>query len=165
MKPPAKAMLATKNVQERFDLEEEEIEEIEVVEDSTGVMRTDYKGEADIQTFDDLIGLGDDGGDTVTAESSKHGSSQGPDLLDEMLGISTPVETPSPSQSKPDDFGMDAFGDDSNDSSSQFQYCRVPEKQLVEDTEASKAGNTGLNLRGSFQRKNEKLMLELNFKN
>jgi len=44
-------------------------------------------------------------------------------------------------------------------------FCRVPDKILVNEDDESKDGNTGLELRGSFQRVNEQLILELQFKN
>ena len=91
MKPPAKTIIATRDkVSERFDIEgDEDVEVVEVdVEDSAEVKRNEYKSEANVETFNDLIGLGDDDGDKGDAgEESKRTGVSEPDLLDEMLGI------------------------------------------------------------------------------
>lgn len=109
MKPPGKSIIAKEKVKERFDLEEdEEVEEIEVVEDSTGVKRTDYKGEAEVQTFDDLIGLGGDE-DTTQVEEAKDDNGLSSDLLDEMLGISPPTK-PEKADDINDNFELDILG-------------------------------------------------------
>lgn len=111
MKPPAKTIIATRDkVSERFDIEgDEDVEVVEVdVEDSAGVKRNEYKSEANVETFNDLIGLGDDDGDKGDAgEESKRTGVSEPDLLDEMLGIS-PTSKPTMSNTN-DDFSLDVI--------------------------------------------------------
>lgn len=111
MKPPSKDLITKEplHIAERFDLEEEEeIEEV-VVEDSTGVKRTEYKGETTVQTFDDLIGLGDD--EPQQTEDTKQNTQSESDLFDEMLGIS-PTHARDSKSSNNDDFVLDLMGTD-----------------------------------------------------
>lgn len=158
-KPPSKAKIVKEKVQERFDLEEVEEVEVEVVEDSTGVKRTEYKGETDVQTFNDLIGLGDD-------EEAKKPVQSESDLFDEMLGLSPTTPPQSKVKTDNDDFTLDLLGDDIVPKAPPKSLtCRVPEKTLIKETDTSKNDNSGLELRGSFQRVNDKLVLELTFKN
>ena len=130
MKPPAKTIIATRDkVSERFDIEgDEDVEVVEVdVEDSAGVKRNEYKSEANVETFNDLIGLGDDDGDKGDAgEESKRTGVSEPDLLDEMLGIS-PTSKPTMSNTN-DDFSLDVIDSPSKTVSSVSDWCRVPDK-------------------------------------
>lgn len=167
MKPPAKTIIAVKDkVAERFDIEGDgDIEEVEIdVEDSAGVKRTEYKGEANVETFNDLIGLGDDDGDkTGTTEESK--TTNEPDLLDEMLGMSPKARPAPPSQD--DDFTLDVLGDKpESPKAGAAECCRVPDKTLLSTSDAAlKTGKSGLEVIGSFQRTKGNLVLELAFQN
>lgn len=167
MKAPSKAKIVKEKVQERFDLEEVEEVEVEVVEDSTGVKRTEYKGETEVQTFNDLIGLGDDEDAGATEESKRPAQSES-DLFDEMLGLSPTTPPQSKVKTDNDDFSLDLLGDDiapQAQTQAKSLTCRVPEKTLIKETDTSNSDNSGLELRGSFQRVNDKLVLELVFKN
>ena len=159
IKPPGNTVISKEGAKERFDLEDhEEVEEI--VEDSTGVKREDYKGESEVQTFDDLIGLGDDP-EPVSTPAKKTETSES-DFIDDILGLGpSKVETP-PVQKAVDD-GLDFLGKSSEIQDS--QYCRIPEKTLVSKEDVSKDDNSGIEVKGSFQRINDKLLLEFNIRN
>ena len=124
MKPPARTIIATRDkISERFDIEgDDEVEVVEVdVEDSAGVKRNEYKGEAKVETFNDLIGLGeDDGNKEDTIEESKQSKASEPDLLDEMLGIS-----PTSKQSKPTTDDNFLFNKSSVFSANYFWYFLI----------------------------------------
>ena len=168
MKPPAKTIIATRDkISERFDIEgDEEVEVVEVdVEDSAGVKRNEYKGEANVETFNDLIGLGeDDGNKEDTIEESKQSKASEPDLLDEMLGISSTSK-----QSKPsidDDFSIDVLDSPPKSVSTDSDLWRIPEKKLISDSDAAlKTGKTGIEVIGSLQRTRGNLILELTIRN
>lgn len=123
IKPPGKTIISKESAKERFDLEDDdeiEVEHVvEEVEDSTGVKRTEYKGEATIEAFDDLIGLGDDYNES-TEESKKGTELSESDLIDQMLGLGSP-EAKNDSHSTPtDDFTLDVLGTDTPTHSSQY---------------------------------------------
>jgi vesicle coat complex subunit len=163
MKPPGKSIIAREKVKERFDLEDdEEIEEVEVVEDSTGMKRTEYKGEAEVQTFDDLIGLGGEE-DITQVEELKDDNGLGSDLLDEMLGISPPTK-PEKAEDFGDNFELDILGW-IKEGDNALQYWRIPEKLWLEESDTSKEGKSGLEVSASFQRMKGKLVLEMNLTN
>jgi AP-1 complex subunit beta-1 len=115
IKPPGKTIISKDSVKERFDMEDDDENEIErvteEVEDSTGVKRAEYKGEAVIEAFDDLIGLGDDFNDT-TEESKKGNVMSESDLIDQMLGLGSPDTKPEPQSIPTDDFMLDVLGTD-----------------------------------------------------
>ena len=87
MRLPQRIVTAVEHDNERFDLETaEEVEEVVEVEDSTGMKRSEYKGEAPVETYmHDLIGLEDDNQKAPTEEKKEGG---GIDLIDQVLGIS-----------------------------------------------------------------------------
>lgn len=166
MRPPQRAIADAAREKERFDLETaDEVEEVEEIEDSTGVKRSQYKGEADVDTYmHDLIGLDDADPTGVATEEAKSSSSGGLDLLDEVLGLSDPKENKS-KQSPTQD--LDLLGDDGLDfGKSVSEYVRVPEKLVLSESDVTTdTENSGLDIKASFQRINEKLILEMNILN
>lgn len=112
MRLPQRIVTAVERDNERFDLETgEEVEEIDEVEDSTGMKRSEYKGEAPVETFiHDLIGLGDDTQKAPTEEKKQGG---GLDLIDEVLGLSAPAsqsQSQAPTSSTLDNDPNDLLG-------------------------------------------------------
>lgn len=165
-RPPQKTILDAARIKERFDLETaDEVEEVEEIEDSTGVKRSEYKGEADVDTYmPDLLGLDDADATGATAEEAKSSPSGGLDLLDEVLGLSSPNES---KNKKSSDQGIDLLGDEGlHFGKSVSEYVRVPEKLVLSETDVSTdTDESGLDIKASFQRINEKLILELNIHN
>jgi hypothetical protein len=140
--------------------------------DSTGVKRSEYKGETDVNTFmTDLIGLGDDTPTTTTTEENKQSSGSGLDLLDDVLGLGTPTNnTPSTNNDN-------ILGDDTDDilgissgtpppSNDNSEYVQIPSKTVLSnDDAANDTGATGLEIKAAFQRRNQKLVLEFTITN
>jgi len=167
MKPPQKSIMVSERDNERFDLEAvEEVEEVGEVEDSTGIKRSEYKGETTVETFmNDLIGLGDaDGANAEASEETKQSTSNELDFLDDILGLSS-TENKGTKSVKPID--TDILGQDTEDIlGGRSEYCRVPDKIVVSETDVTNdTDKSGIEIKASFQRINEKLVLELNIRN
>ncbi len=96
-KPPEQFVKKIRDrINERFDLEYEEDEvDVEYV-DSTGQKREEYKAEANVESFGNLLDLDDDPSPTPSAPTEAPTTTGG---LDDLMGLESPIPqatTPNP---------------------------------------------------------------------